>query len=377
MLRIPTDGLRPGMKLGKTIYTGDGRVLLQRGTELRENYLAILKRLSVPGVYVVNETAPDVEPMDIISDQARQTLGGALREAAGEMAKLAQKGGPGRPAPTVLLPKAKLKQGVDMIVTDLIGNRSAVVSMSEMRTEDDFFAGHSVSVAALAVLAGLPWGLTVPQLHELGLGAALHDIGKAAVAPELLQRTETSTPEEAALLRQHPTAAWEVLSRQSDISFVSAAVPMQHHERFGGGGYPRGVKGSDIHQFARITAVADLFDVLVCDIGTRRGFHPARAIQKLAEMAGTFLDPEVVKQFIEGIAPFPVGSLVQVTGGYEAVVTAVERGKTRRPKIRLLRKEDGTALAQTVDVDLSVQSQMEIRKVLQDGSYNFAPEAMT
>lgn len=365
------------MKLGKTVYTGDGRVLLQRGTELRENYLTILKRLGVPGVYVVNEAAPDVEPQDIISDQARQALGSALREAAGEMAKLAQKSGPGRPAPAISLPKAKLRQGVDMVVTDLIGNRSAVVSMSEMRTDEDYFIGHSVNVCALAVLAGLPWGLTVPQLHELGLGAALHDIGKAAVAPELLQRTEVSSPDEAAVIRQHPSAAWEVLSKQSDISFVSAAVPMQHHERFGGGGYPRGVKGSDIHQFARITAVADIYDVLVSDRGARRGFHPARAIQKLAEMAGSFLDPEVVKQFIEGIAPFPVGSLVQVSGGYEAVVTAVERGKTRRPKIRLLRKEDGSPLAQPVDVDLSTQGQMEIRKVLQDGSYNFMPEAMT
>lgn len=378
MFQVATAALRPGMRLGKNIMAVDGRVLLQAGTELRETYITILKRIGVSAVYVTNELAPDIEPMDVVSDRSRQVLTTGMREVMTEI---------GRTVGTSLkqgvrrfgggFDTSKVKAGVDLIVTDLLSNPRALVNLQDIRTADAYTLGHSVNVCVLAVLMGLSLEYNEKQLNELGMGALMHDIGKMAVPNEILNKPGTLTPEEYDVMKQHTTAGWEVLSRQPEISYVSAAVALQHHERWSGNGYPRQLKEKEIHTYSRIAAVVDVFDAMTADREYRKGHHPVRALKHMTELTADFFDPELLKLFAECVAIFPVGSLVEISGGYEAVVVGVERGKNTRPRLRIVRDPSGAVLPRPVEMDLSAHPEIQIVRTIAEEAPEFIPTAMS
>lgn len=378
MFRIAVAALRPGMRLGKNIMANDGRVLLHAGTELRETYINILQRIGVPAVYITNELAPDVEPFDVVSDRSRQALTTGMREVMTDIGRTvgaSLKQGVRRFSGG--FDATKVKAGVGMIVTDLLSNPRALVNLQDIRTADTYTLGHSVNVCVLSVVMGLAMGYNEKQLNELGMGALMHDIGKVALAPELLHKPAALTPEEYEVMKQHTTLGWEILSKQPEISFVSSAVALQHHERWSGAGYPRQLKDKEIHAYSRITSIVDVFDAMTADRDYRKGHHPVRALKHMTELTSDYFDPELLQMFSECVAIYPVGSLVEISGGYEAVIVAVERGKNLRPRIRIVRDHHGTVLAKPVELDLSARGEIQIVRTIQEDAPEFAPALMS
>lgn len=378
MFRIPTEALRPGMRLGKNIMAADGRILLQAGTELRESYIRILQRMEVPGVYITNQLAPDIEPHDVVSERSRMALTESMREAMTEIgrtvgASLKQghrrfQGG---------FDTAKLKAGVDMIVTELLKNPRALVNLQDIRSADSYTLGHSVNVCVLSVLMGMSAGYNEKQLHELGMGALMHDIGKVAIPAEILNKASALTPEEYELMKQHTIIGWEVLSKQPEISYVSSAMALQHHERWSGQGYPRQLKEKEIHPYSRICALADCYDAMTADRTYRKGYTPLRALKQLTELMSDYFDPDLLKSFAECVAVYPVGALVELSGGYEAIVVAVERGKNTRPKVRIVTDPGGQPLTKPVEIDLAGEPKIQILRTISEEAPAFVMESMT
>lgn len=378
MLRVAVTDLRPGMRVGKAILATDGRVLLQVGTELRETYIENLERLGVTAVYVFNELAPDVMPPDLVSDQTRATLTVSMKETLSELSRTFQLSiRAGSRRLSAGFAASKLKSAVDMVVSELMRNPRAILNLNDIRTADEYTLGHSVNVCILSVLLGSQAGLNAAQLHELGLGALMHDIGKIAIPTEVLNKPGALTPEEFALMREHTTLGWEILSTQQEISYTSSAMALQHHERWSGGGYPRGIKGTAIHQFSRICAVVDCYDAMTADRVYRKGFTPERALKSLNEISRDFFEPELLQLFCESVAPYPVGSLVEITDGYQAVVTAVERGKTTRPHVRVVIDPEGRPLAQPFAVDLFAEPHVHILSTVQDEAAEFIADLVS
>ncbi len=372
MFRIPTAALRPGLRLGKNIIAPDGRILLQAGTELKEAYIKILQRMDVPAVYITNELAPDVDPPDVVSEQSRMALANGMREVITEIGKTvgaSLKQGQRRFQGG--FDTSKVKAGVDMIVTELLQNPRALVNLQDIRAADSYTLGHSVNVCVLAVLMGMSLGYNEKQLHELGMGALMHDIGKVALPQEVLNKPSALSTEEFELMKQHTTIGWEILSKQPEISYLSSAVALQHHERWSGAGYPRQLKEKEIHPYSRVCTVVDIYDAMTADRTYRKGYHPLRALKQMTELTSDYFEPELLKLFAECVAVYPVGSLVEISGGYEAVVVAVERGKNERPRVRIVRDPSGQVLPKTVEIDLSAQPNIQIIRTIQEEAPEF------
>jgi HD-GYP domain-containing protein (c-di-GMP phosphodiesterase class II) len=163
---------------------------------------------------------------------------------------------------------------------------------------DPYTGAHSSRVAALATPLALRLGWDERRLWLLGLVAAVHDVGKLAVAGAVLRKPGDLTPAELEAIQHHPALG---------AGFVVALPPFRpalggvlyHHERWDGGGYPSGVAGSAIPIEARILAVADAFDAMTSTRPYRRAAAPERALEEIERCAGTQFDPCLARAFVE------------------------------------------------------------------------------
>lgn len=176
---------------------------------------------------------------------------------------------------------------------DTLEGWSRILELRDKETE-----GHTMRVADLALKLAQRLGLQGESLTHLYRGAVLHDIGKMAIADRILMKEGALTEEEWVLMRRHPSIAYEMLS---PIEYLrpSLDIPYCHHERWDGGGYPRGLKGEEIPIAARIFAVVDVWDALTSDRPYRRAMSRADALKEIQAGTGSHFDPEVARCFIE------------------------------------------------------------------------------
>ena len=158
-------------------------------------------------------------------------------------------------------------------------------------------AHHTVRVAEVTVALARRAGFTDEELVHVRRGALLHDIGKIAVPDSILFKRGKLSAREWAIMRQHPTHAYE---RLAPIEYLRPAldIPWCHHERWDGTGYPRGLRGEAIPLAARLFAVVDVWDALRSDRPYRKGWPEQRVRKHLQAIAGTHLDPEAVDLFM-------------------------------------------------------------------------------
>ncbi len=157
--------------------------------------------------------------------------------------------------------------------------------------------GHTQRVTALTIQLAQAMGLSEEQIMHLRRGALLHDIGKMGVPDHILFKEGSLTPEEWAIMRQHPQFAYEMLS---SIEYLRPAleIPWCHHEKWDGSGYPRGLKGEQIPLAARIFAIADVFDALTSDRPYHKAWPIEQALQYIRQQAGSHFDPQIVEIFL-------------------------------------------------------------------------------
>jgi HD-GYP domain-containing protein (c-di-GMP phosphodiesterase class II) len=173
------------------------------------------------------------------------------------------------------------------------------------------------------------------RLSILGLGLLLHDIGKLAIPLGILNKPGKLTAEEWDIMKTHPRAGVDILDGSRWSPLVKAIV-LRHHERWNGSGYPDGKAGNEIHQMARIAAVADVYDAITSE----RLYAPARSadvgLRAIIEGSGTLFDPGVVDAFCRVVAPFPAGTEVELTDGRKGIVASVPDEALDRPVVRII-----------------------------------------
>jgi HD-GYP domain-containing protein (c-di-GMP phosphodiesterase class II) len=169
---------------------------------------------------------------------------------------------------------------------------------SALAARDPALAGHAARVTDLAArLAGwLEWDDA--RLYSLYVGGPLHDVGKVAVSEAILRKPGPLDARELAEIRTHPTAGAKLIG---PVGLAHDALPfvLYHHERWDGGGYPTGRRGTDIPEGARILSVADAFDAMTSTRPYRRALPIERALREVDRCAGTQFDPAMANAFLE------------------------------------------------------------------------------
>ncbi|MBA3856278.1 MAG: two-component system response regulator [Cyanobacteria bacterium PR.3.49] len=211
----------------------------------------------------------------------------------------------------------ELKQRNTQLVTDLTGALSQLeeVSLGTIRAladaldaKCDYTSGHSLRVSQYALLIGKNMGLTPEELRDLELGGILHDIGKIGVPESILWKPAKLTPEETAIMAEHPVKSAQIIGDLPSLQKAKRFV-MHHHEFMDGSGYPDKLAGDAIPLGARIILVADAYDAMTSDRPYRKAIGHERAIQELKKCAGRQFDPKIVEVLVgvlgEGAEPNP------------------------------------------------------------------------
>ena len=200
-----------------------------------------------------------------------------------------------------------------------------------------------INVSILGTKVGIGLGYYGAELRRLALAGLVHDIGIFAVPQNLLTKTGRLSPEERALVEQHPRLGCGVIERLGSEYAWLAEVVLQAHERGKGQGYPNRLKGREINELAQIIGLVDIFDALVSPRPYRRRLLPHEAIRELLNTERTAFPREIMKGLVEQLSVYPLGTKVRLNSGEEGVVVRITPSYPLRPVLRVTREKDTVA----------------------------------
>lgn len=215
-------------------------------------------------------------------------------------------------------------------------NRDALLSLAMLQDADEYTFRHSVSVSALAAAFGDYLGLARPQVGELALAGLLHDIGKALSPKDLLAKPEALSAEEQARLKHHPIESCAAVSAHMTVPRQVLRAIAEHHERYDGSGYPRGIKAAEQSYYGQILAIADVYAALTQERPYKARLLPDKAMSVMFAMRGKDFEPKLLEHFVKCVGLYVVGSLVRLSTGEHAVVRESNPESPLRPKVSIL-----------------------------------------
>lgn len=344
------------MRVAQNIYGKDGNILLKMGSRLTESLIQSLKKRGVFALEIVEENdisdAEDREKIDIISEKIRSEAEETVRDTWH----------------AVLQGKAfsmnKVQKVVEGVLQELFTKDYAYLKLADIRALDEYTFAHSVNVCVLSLILGIIKGYSEESLYELGIGALLHDLGKTIIPTEILNKPGPLNNEEMAIVRKHPAYGFSILCQEPAIIFSSALIAYQHHERCNGEGYPKGLNQGEIHEYAQIVAIVDVYDALTSDRPYRKRLLPYEAVETLIAMSTQELNFNIVKLFLKNVDIYPVGSIVELNDCSIGIITSVNKNLPIRPQIRMLAREEDRYLPTGIDIDLMENTTLFITRVI-------------
>ncbi len=276
---------------------------------------------------LLDRLPPDLASASFAAPPARQARPArtAMAEELHQAAQLCQRS---REAVSSMFNEARLGRAleaerclplVDDIAQSVFRNPGALVSLARLKTQDDYSYMHSVAVCALMVSLSHQMGLDDAACRDAGLAGLLHDLGKAAMPLDILNKPGKLTEQEFAIIRTHPERGWQMLQDGKGATEIAMDVCLHHHERIDGRGYPHKLPGEQLTPFARMGAVCDVYDAITSNRPYKVGWDPAESISRMASWQGQF-DETVFRHFVRSLGIYPNGSLVRLASGRLGVV---------------------------------------------------------
>jgi HD-GYP domain-containing protein (c-di-GMP phosphodiesterase class II) len=263
---------------------------------------------------------------------------------------------------------------------------SGSLMLQKLDAFDNYLLSHAANVCYLSLLLGLKleryliaertWksAREAKDLHVLGLGALLHDVGKMKIPAEILHKPARLTSEETEIMRQHPFWGYEMVKGR--VSPTAAQVVLNHHQRFDGAGYParRDVRTGDplpplrekqIPIFARIASITDVYDAATAKRCYCEAKLPVQALHEMRTLCTGAFDPLIEQAFFEIIPPFPIGQIVTLDNGVDAVVVDFNPCRPCRPTVQGIRSPSGERFEDPSlhEIDLSLETDRQIASV--------------
>lgn len=340
--RVPDDAV-----LARDVLIGrsDGIPLLRKGVRLNQRFLLGLEQAGIHAVYIDDKLSDGIVVQHALSDEVRSQTTRAVANAYQSAKETIVTGQPYSERTLNALSSV-----VERILLELEHTGQAALALADLCSADAYTFQHSVDVTTLGLLIGRQilhergwvdyrgrrqFDRFDDRLYQLGLGLLLHDIGKLAIPADVLNKPGPLNESEWELMKTHPRAGFELL-RDSNVSPLVKSVVLRHHERWNGSGYPDGRSGTEIHEMARIAAVADVYDAVTSE----RVYSPATAphvgVKIILDGADIGFDPYIVRVFSQLVAPFPPGVDVTLEDGRRGIVVSVPDGELDRPVVRII-----------------------------------------
>ncbi len=354
MLLIPTKALKVGMTLAQPILHPlcDSCVLLTKGAKLKSDYIDRLHKMNVEYVWVDFAGLEEIDgSVNVGISHDHLLLYQAINDSVNQIERTVE----------IKLNLFQYRKAVRSMLTSIVEDPHHEVMTHQLASCGSVLTGHSANCSYLALLVGAHMtgylrkqrSALPPEVasntSELGIGALLHDIGKTCMPDDMLSKSILDPESELPEFQMHARAGYE--QAHEHLSVVSSNIILNHHQRYDGTGFPHpkqkeGRRPSEpmakdnIHIFARIVAVVDVFDHLLCPDG--KIVPTIQAIRQMRQprFAGWF-DPVIVETLLRLVPPVQIGTTVTLSNGDEAVVLKNHTETPCLPLVGLLSNELG------------------------------------
>ena len=224
-------------------------------------------------------------------------------------------------------------------VKQVLENEDAMLMMTLLKNKSDSRAEHSLNVSILAIGFARYLGYSQHQLEDIGMGALLHDIGQIKIDDKLLQKRGRLNQNEMVEMCRHPKHALDILQSKDGLTDSCIDIAINHHERLGGQGYPRGLTGDKLSKNVKLVSIVDVFESLTSTQVYRKSMSVVDAYKVLMGGKGSHYDEQMVVKFIEWRGIYPPGSIVEMENGEVGIVVATNKEFKLKPKVLLVLDE--------------------------------------
>lgn len=306
---------------------------------VRELWIDTSRGLDIP-----DEADAELRPFLEISAEKPPARPAGKTPMEEEMARAAGICDQAKTAVISMLQEARMGKAIDLdavgslveeISHSVFRNPGALISLARLKTADDYTYMHSVAVCALMIALAQQLQMSEYDIQEAGMAGLLHDIGKAMMPMDVINKNGKLTEEEFAVVRTHPEEGYRLLRQGQGVSEISLDVCLHHHERVDGKGYPHGLTGDQISVFAKMGAICDVYDAITSNRPYKEGWCPAESVRKMSEWSKGHFDERVFRAFVKSIGIYPIGTLVKMRSGRLGIVVEQSKNFLLSPQVKL------------------------------------------
>ena len=332
-------------------------------SSIKEVWIDSAKGLDVaPGETAVSEAESEAQVDEELSQAPEVQRETAPVPASAEFVRAAKICAQSKRAVTSMFQEARMGKAVDTIgaqklveeITDSVSrNPGALISLARLKTADDYTYMHSVAVCALMIALARQLDLDEELTQRLGIAGLLHDLGKALMPMDVLNKPGKLTDEEFAIIKTHPEEGYKLLLASTGADDIALDVVLHHHEKTDGSGYPKRLKNEEISLHAKMGAVCDVYDAITSNRPYKAGWDPAESLRRMAEWSNGHFDPTVFQAFVKSLGIYPIGSLVKLKSGRLGLVVEQSKKSLLTPCIKVFYSTRSNARIKPEIIDLS------------------------
>lgn len=365
MRLVKLEHCQAGTQLSRSIYQDNGTVLLAQGTYLTDSLINRLKQLNIFAVYIDDEVSEGIEIVESIPNELRAEAAAAIKEGLDSLVDLHKN----KTNLQGIMKTGRVVRSMQKVFKDILeslnANGAALNLLATTKVHEDDVYNHSLNVSIYACQLAIENGLPIKNIEEIGLGAMLHDLGKMYIPKEVLNKPGKLSENEFELVKSHCELGFETLKKIHEIPIPVAHCALQHHEKVDGTGYPRGLKEEEIHKYAKIISVADVFDAVTSHRAYRPPMLPHIGMEVLYGGIGTAFEQRQVELFKSAIAIYPPGLTVTLNDGRTGIVSNYNFSAVGRPTVRIYKDEE-TQDVQPYEIDLASKEHLTVEIVEAD-----------
>lgn len=361
--RISIREALPNMVTAEDIYTYNNQLVIGKGTVLTDLVITKLKFYSVSHfhIFIANSsiTVPtptepvkedQVTPLTKIKESAEfkqfsQTFVNSVKEFKGDLKNVITDEGP--------IDTNSLIEHTTNILSDARNGLHVFNMLHNLRSYDDLTYVHSINVSLISRVFGSWLKLSEEDIDVLTVAGLLHDVGKLTLPPSVINKKGPLTDEEFNLMKSHSARGFKII-KDKDLDPRIKIATLMHHERNDGSGYPQGLKGDEIHPFAKIITIADVYDAMTSARVYRDALCPFDAISMFEKDGFQKFDPKFLLIFLENISQSYIGHQVRLSDGTEGEIVMLNKHSLAKPMIK-----SGSQF-----IDLSVHPNLRIDSIL-------------